>query len=134
MGQNTIVGHEYGFGQLFVFFVNLYPFISSCSRVFLICCRILFTFCWFSIMFWFGFSGWFYQVLLDLVEFGRLAFRFVVFWRFLFVSVAFGLTSVNSSRGFPLFFVSSEFVADFVQVLSDLLSIFPYLYDCRRFR
>ena len=27
------------------FFVDIYSFISSCSRVFLICCRILFTFC-----------------------------------------------------------------------------------------
>ena len=117
------------FGQRFVFFC---PFISTCSRIFLICCWILFTFCWFSIMFSLDFSG-VCQFLLDLVEFGWLAFHFLVFWRFVFVLVAFGLASVNSRQGFPLFSVSAEFVADFIHVLSGVLSIFPNLHDCRRF-
>ena len=73
--------------------------------------------------------SFFVNFLLDLVEFGWLAFHFVFF----FLLVNFGLASVNSSQGSPPFSVSGEFVADFIQVLSDVLSIFPNLYDCRRF-
>ena len=71
---------------------------------------------------------WVLSILLVLVELGWLAFHCIVFLSFLFVLVDFGLASDDSSRAFL-----AKFVSDFIQVLSNVLSIFPYLYDCRRF-
>ena len=120
------------FGQRFVFFC---PFISTCSRISWYVVEFCSPFVDFQSCFDLVFLGFvnFCQFLLDLVEFGWLAFHFLVFWRFVFVLVAFGLASVNSRQGFPLFSVSAEFVADFIHVLSGVLSIFPNLHDCRRF-
>ena len=90
------------FGQRFVFFC---PFISTCSRISWYVVEFCSPFVDFQSCFGLVFLGFvnFCQFLLDLVEFGWLAFHFLVFWRFVFVLVAFGLASVNSSRGFPLF-------------------------------
>ena len=132
LAQNTIVGHEYGFWSAFCLFC---PFISTCSRISWYVVEFCSPFVDFQSCFDLVFLGFvnFCQFLLDLVEFGWLAFHFLVFWRFVFVLVAFGLASVNSRQGFPLFSVSAEFVADFIHVLSGVLSIFPNLHDCRRF-
>ena len=133
LAQNTIVGAWIWFlVSVLSFFVPLY--------------RLVVVFSWYVVEFYSPFVDFqscfdlvflgfvkFCQFLLDLVEFGWLAFHFLVFWRFVFVLVAFGLASVNSRQGFPLFSVSAEFVADFIHVLSGVLSIFPNVRDCRRF-
>ena len=109
------------FGQLFVLFVDFYPFTSSCSRVLWICCRIFLTFCWFFIMVRFDFS----QVWSIFIRFGWIwVYRFPfssIFCRFLFVLAVCCVVLIIFSCFFFTLLISGKLVADFIQVWIDWL-------------